>query len=43
MAEDISKAQLEDDSLEEYRKLAIGRNRGEGWILEEEVLYRRRR
>ena len=41
--EEMSKAQLEDESLEEYRARAAGRNRKGMWIIEEEVLYRRRK
>jgi hypothetical protein len=41
-AEEISAAQLQDNTLEDVRARAMGRNRKELWVIEEDVLYRRR-
>ena len=41
--EAISMAQLEDESLEECRALAVERNRKGIWMIEEEILFRIRR
>ena len=41
--EEISKEQLEDNTLEEYRARAVERDRSGLWVIEEEVLYRVRR
>ena len=41
-AEDISVAQLQDETLEDVRARATGRNKKELWMIEEDVLYRRR-
>ena len=41
--EEISKLQLEDKTLDEVRQRAIKRNKGDVWMIEEEVLYKVRK
>ena len=41
--EEISKLQLEDKTLNKVRQRAIKRNKGNMWMIEEEVLYKVRK